>query len=79
MIPAFERAKTLHALDRAATVIGFSQQLIHKSNSWQGNDSSHGDDSVHAMIVSGLMITGIVTTNRQNHHDDNTRIEQFRG
>jgi hypothetical protein len=22
-IPAFERAKTLHALDRAATVVGF--------------------------------------------------------
>jgi hypothetical protein len=27
MIPAFERAKTVHALDRAATVIGWGKEL----------------------------------------------------
>jgi hypothetical protein len=28
-IPVFELAKTVHALDRAATVIGASQSLVH--------------------------------------------------
>jgi hypothetical protein len=28
MIPAFERAKTVHALDRAATVIGNSNTTL---------------------------------------------------
>jgi hypothetical protein len=28
MIPVFERAKTVHALDRAATVIGSSKDII---------------------------------------------------
>jgi hypothetical protein len=28
MIPAFERAKTVHALDRASTVIGMLQALL---------------------------------------------------
>jgi hypothetical protein len=33
MIPAFERAKTVHALDRAATVIGTFSLLLH----YEGN------------------------------------------
>jgi hypothetical protein len=31
MIPAFERAKTVHALDRAATVIGITIELPAKN------------------------------------------------
>jgi hypothetical protein len=30
-IPAFERAKTVHALDRAATVIGYCHALLGSS------------------------------------------------
>jgi hypothetical protein len=35
MVPAFERTKTVHALDRAATVIGVQYTAKHKS-SWLG-------------------------------------------
>jgi hypothetical protein len=32
MTPVFERAKTVHALDRAATVIGFPERIPWKKN-----------------------------------------------
>jgi hypothetical protein len=35
MIPAFERAKTVHALDRAATVRGLQSWLCYNI-SWHG-------------------------------------------
>jgi hypothetical protein len=34
-IPAFEQAKTVHALDRAATVIGLSANIREKSETMQ--------------------------------------------
>jgi hypothetical protein len=34
MIPAFERAKTVHALDRAATVIGNESQGWYRTKSY---------------------------------------------
>jgi hypothetical protein len=36
-IPAFERAKTIHALDRAATVVGMQESLLQKV----GNSYKH--------------------------------------
>jgi hypothetical protein len=44
-IPAFERAKTVHALDRAATVIGFSTVCTLKIN--------HTGQSEHYRIFYG--------------------------
>jgi hypothetical protein len=35
MIPAFERTKTVHALDRAATAIGFVYGLISFKRFWK--------------------------------------------
>jgi hypothetical protein len=37
-IPAFERAKTFHALDRAATVIGYSYYWLFKIKVWVCDD-----------------------------------------
>jgi hypothetical protein len=42
-IPVFERAKTLYALDRAATVIGYVTGL-HRPNT--ENDDDDDDDDV---------------------------------
>jgi hypothetical protein len=38
MVPVFERAKTFHAFDRAATVIGLSSDFyINPSKIWQSS------------------------------------------
>jgi hypothetical protein len=58
MIPAFERAKTVHALDRAATVIGFSSIYVALLYSYRKLHVSliHTDVAIRLMPVNAVFV-----------------------
>jgi hypothetical protein len=64
MIPAFERAKTVYALDRAATVIGTVKHWAELSDVKKGSEERVGHDIRWTYIKSLIYIRINITVNK---------------